>query len=129
MYSWTCAWEIPRDESKRAIQGKIAGKYADEVVLTEEDDRDVDGQEILNQIAGGAEESGKVRDQTLFLIPNRSEAITFAVERAAGTGDTVMLLGKGHEKTIERADGAHAWDEVAEARRALRLRASRLTTS
>lgn len=43
-----------RDEAKRAIQGEIAGKYADEVVLTEEDDRDIDGMEILNQIAEGA---------------------------------------------------------------------------
>lgn len=114
-----------RDESKRAIQGRIAGKYADEVVLTEEDDRDIDGQEILNQIAGGAEESGKVRGQNLSIILNRSEAIAFAISKAAASGDTVILLGKGHEKTIERADGAHPWDEVAEARRALQARASR----
>ena len=32
-----------RDEAKRAIQGKLAGEYADEVIVTEEDDRDIDG--------------------------------------------------------------------------------------
>jgi UDP-N-acetylmuramoyl-L-alanyl-D-glutamate--2,6-diaminopimelate ligase len=37
----------------------------------------------------------------------------------AQPGDTVMLLGKGHEKTIERADGEHPWDEVAEAKAAI----------
>src|SRR5690606_38090815 len=92
-----------RDEAKRAIQGRLAGEYADEVVVTEEDDRDADGLAIMNEIAGGAEEAGKVRDQNLFLVHDRTEAIKFAVGRAQA-GDTVLLLGKGHEKTIERAD-------------------------
>lgn len=108
-----------RDESKRAIQGRIAGKYADEVVVTEEDDRDIDGNEIMNQIASGAEESGKVRDDNLFLILDRPTAIDFAMTRVSTENDTVVLLGKGHEKTIERADGAHPWDEAGEVRRAL----------
>lgn len=90
-----------RDEAKRAVQGKIAGRYADEVVLTEEDDRDIDGHEIMDQIAKGAQESGKVRDKDLFLVHDRTEAIKFAVKRAQ-KGDTVILLGKGHEKDILR---------------------------
>jgi UDP-N-acetylmuramoyl-L-alanyl-D-glutamate--2,6-diaminopimelate ligase len=112
-----------RDEAKRAIQGKIAGKYSDMVVVTEEDDRDIDGQEIMNQIASGAEESGKKRDKDLHLILDRTEAITFALKQAK-KGDTVILLGKGHEKTIERPIGSggtkdpqhpweeHPWDEI-----------------
>ncbi|MFA9201957.1 MAG: glutamate ligase domain-containing protein, partial [Candidatus Nanopelagicaceae bacterium] len=39
-----------RDEGKRATQGQLAGKYADEIVITEEDDRDIDGQEIMDAI-------------------------------------------------------------------------------
>lgn len=108
-----------RDEAKRAIQGELAGTYADEVVVTEEDDRDVDGQQIMNQIAEGAEKAGKVRDKDLFLVHDRTEAINFAVRRAK-KGDTVLLLGKGHEKTIERADGEHPWDEIATARAAIK---------
>jgi len=107
-----------RDEAKRAVQGELAGKYCDEVVVTEEDDRDVDGVEILNQIASGAEKAGKVREQNLFLVHDRTEAINFAVKRA-GKGDTVILLGKGHEKTIERADGAHPWNEIETTHQAL----------
>lgn len=109
-----------RDESKRAIQGEIAGRYADEVVLTEEDDRDVDGGQILDQIADGAERSGKVRDRDMFLILDRPDAIRFAITRANSADDTVILLGKGHEKTIERSDGEHPWDEVSEVRSAIR---------
>lgn len=90
-----------RDEAKRGVQGGIAGKYADEVVVTEEDDRDLDGDEIMDQIAAGAEKAGKKRDKDLFLVHDRTDAINFAVRRAK-KGDTVLLLGKGHEKTIER---------------------------
>ena len=108
-----------RDEAKRAVQGELAGKYCDEVVVTEEDDRDIDGQEIMNQIASGAEKAGKVREQNLFLVHDRTEAINFALSRA-GKGDTVILLGKGHEKTIERADGEHPWDEIGTTHAALK---------
>jgi UDP-N-acetylmuramoyl-L-alanyl-D-glutamate--2,6-diaminopimelate ligase len=111
-----------RDEAKRAVQGKLAGMYADEVVVTEEDDRDIDGIEIMNQIAAGAEEAGKKRDENLFLVHDRTEAIQFAINRAT-TDDTVLLLGKGHEKTIERADGEHDWDEIGTAHQAAKAQA------
>lgn len=111
-----------RDETKRAIQGEIAGKYADEVIITEEDDRDIDGIEIMNQISRGAEKAGKERDKNLFLVHNRTEAIAFAIGRADSADDTVLLLGKGHEKTIERADGEYPWDEIGNAKDALRNR-------
>ena len=100
-----------RDVLKRAIQGEIAAEYSDVLVLTEEDDRDVDGQEILAQIAKGAEKAGKIVDQNVFLVPKRDQAIKQALSLAKA-GDTVLLLGKGHEKTIERADGEHPWDEI-----------------
>lgn len=112
-----------RDEAKRAIQGEIAGNYADIVIATEEDDRDIDGEMILNQIASGAERAGKIRDKDLLLIHDREKAIRHAL-KIARRGDTVILLGKGHEKTIERAVGTggkkdpnnpweeHHWNEI-----------------
>jgi UDP-N-acetylmuramoyl-L-alanyl-D-glutamate--2,6-diaminopimelate ligase len=109
-----------RDEGKRAVQGRLAGKYADEVIITEEDDRDADGYKIMDQIAGGAEKEGKVREKDLFLIHDRTEAIQFTVRRAS-RNDTVILLGKGHEKTIERADGEHKWDEIGTTKKAIKL--------
>lgn len=127
-----------RDEAKRAEQGRIAGKYADEVVITEEDDRDMDGQGIMEQIASGAEEVGLVKGENLFLVHNRVEAINFAFKRAK-KGDTVILLGKGHEKDILRNGPRaaelrhllqddndpqrvvkHKWSEVEQAKKALR---------
>ncbi len=126
-----------RDEAKRYTQGELAGKYADEVIITEEDDRDMDGMAIMEQIAEGAQKAGKTRDRDLFMVHDRSEAINFAVKRAK-KGDTVLLLGKGHEKDILRNGPKaaemrhlpqddhnpsrvveHKWDEIAEARKAL----------
>jgi UDP-N-acetylmuramoyl-L-alanyl-D-glutamate--2,6-diaminopimelate ligase len=126
-----------RDETKRAVQGEIAGRYADEVVVTEEDDRDMDGLAIMELIAAGAEKAGKVRDKDLFLVHDRTEAIQFAINRAQ-SGDTVLLLGKGHEKDILRngpkaAELRHLqqddhnpervvefpWDEIGTAREAV----------
>ncbi|HZJ34788.1 MAG TPA: UDP-N-acetylmuramyl-tripeptide synthetase [Candidatus Angelobacter sp.] len=101
-----------RDEAKRAIQGEIAGRFSDEVILTEEDDRDIDGNQILAQIAEGATRAGKVKDKDMFLILDRESAIKFALGRVKTADDTVVLLGKGHEKTIERADGEHPWNEI-----------------
>jgi UDP-N-acetylmuramoyl-L-alanyl-D-glutamate--2,6-diaminopimelate ligase len=127
-----------RDEAKRAVQGKLAGKYGDIVVVTEEDDRDMDGQEIMDQIAVGAEEAGKKRDKDLFLVHDRTEAIKFSVGYAK-KGDLVLLLGKGHEKDILRngpkaAQMRHlqqddhnpdrvvefSWDEIGTARKAVK---------
>lgn len=105
-----------RDETKRAVQGKIAGKYADILVLTEEDDRDIDGNEILNQIEAGAKAAGA---KNITKILDRKKAIEFVFSKAR-KDDVVMLLGKGHEKTIERQDGEHPWNETQIARKLLK---------
>ena len=109
-----------RDPSKRKPMGEIAGKYADIIVLTEEDDRDTPGMEILEQIAEGARESGKKDGESLRFELNRPKAIQLAC-RLAKKGDTVLFLGKGNEKTIERADGAHAYYELDEIKKAVKM--------
>lgn len=108
-----------RDESKRPLQGSIAAEFADIVILTEEDDRDIPGEQILEEIAAGARKAGKKDGIDLFIIPKREEAIGFAMMQARGPKDVVTLLGKGHEKTIERADGEYPWNEAQVAREAL----------
>ena len=108
-----------RDKIKRPIQGEIAGKYSDEVILTEEDDRDEPGEQIMNDIAIGAEKAGKVRGTDLFLINDRTEALNFAMTRAHTADDLVISLGKGHEKTIERGTETFPWSEPETAKTAI----------
>ncbi len=109
------------DKGKRPLQGELAGTYADTVIVCEEDDRQEDPTQIAQDIAAGATKAGKVLDKDLFLIHDRPEAMQFAVNQAQA-GDTVLFLGKGHEKTIEHADGEHPWDEVGMAHEVLKQR-------
>lgn len=88
-----------RDEAKRAMQGEVAGRDCDVVIVTEEDDRDIDGGDIMRDIAGGAEKAGKVVGKDLLMIHKREEAVQAAVDMAK-KGDLILLLGKGHEKSI-----------------------------
>lgn len=88
-----------RDEQKRSKQGEIAGKWCDIVIITEEDDRDIDGEMIMRQIVDGAEKSGKTLNKDVLMVHDRTEAVQMAINTAK-TGDLVILLGKGHEKSI-----------------------------
>jgi len=106
-----------RDREKRPLQGRAAAAHCDTLVLTDEDPRGDDRTGILEQIAAGCD--GKVRGQDLFLVPDRREAIRLALSRAM-PGDSVLLLGKGHEGSIIGPQGPAAWDERAEAEAALR---------
>ena len=108
-----------RDPSKREPMGELAGKYADIVVLTEEDDRDTPGAKILEDIAVGARKSGKKDDKDLFFVHDRPKAILETCKMAK-KGDTVLFLGKGNEKTMESADGVHDYYELTEIKKALK---------
>ena len=110
-----------RDPSKREPMGRVAGERCRVVIVTDEDPRGEDRSAILAAIAAGAEAAGRRRDQDLFIIPERAEAIRRAM-RLARPGDVVLLAGKGHEKTIEAADRELPWDEAAVAREAIRTR-------
>jgi UDP-N-acetylmuramoyl-L-alanyl-D-glutamate--2,6-diaminopimelate ligase len=89
-----------RDELKRPIQGEIAGKNSDVIILTEEDDRDQDGMKILDEIAAGVKKTGKwAEDKNLFLIHDREAAVQKAIDLAQ-KHDMVLLLGKGEERVI-----------------------------
>ncbi|MCL2037508.1 UDP-N-acetylmuramoyl-L-alanyl-D-glutamate--2,6-diaminopimelate ligase [Candidatus Saccharibacteria bacterium] len=107
-----------RDVSKRSVMGRLAGENTDVVIITEEDPRGP-VRPISEQIAAGAKEAGKTLDKDLFLIDDREKAIEFALKMAK-KGDTVVLLGKGHEKTMERAKSDDPWDETEITRKFLK---------
>lgn len=106
-----------RDRQKRPMQGEVASRYCDVLVLTDEDPRGEDSVAILEEIAAGSR--GKQRGSSLLLIPDRPQAIRRAFSIAA-PGDTVLLLGKGHEASIIHASGPRRYDERSEAEAALR---------
>jgi UDP-N-acetylmuramoyl-L-alanyl-D-glutamate--2,6-diaminopimelate ligase len=99
-----------RDVEKRAAMGAVAARIADISVITDEDPRHEDRDLILEQIANGAVAAGGRRGESVLVVPDREEAIAFAVNHAA-PGDTVLCAGKGHEKTLETAAGDLPWNE------------------
>ena len=57
-----------------------------------------------------AEKHGKTLGKDLFKELDREKAIKLALDKAK-PGDLVLILGKGHEKTILRADGPHEFND------------------
>jgi UDP-N-acetylmuramoyl-L-alanyl-D-glutamate--2,6-diaminopimelate ligase len=114
-----------RDRQKRPMQGRVASKWSDIIILTDEDPRGEVPMDILGEIASGLEpRDAWIEGETLFLIPDRPEAIAKAVS-LAGKGDVVLLLGKGHENSIIYGDHVDPYDEIACVEEALRERANR----
>lgn len=107
-----------RDRLKRPMMGRAAAERCKLVVITDEDPRTEDRDAILEQIASGAEGLGRRRGRDVLVIPDRREAIAAALE-AAAPGDVALLAGKGHERSIETADGPVAWNEAGVAREVL----------
>lgn len=108
----------PRDPSKRAPLGATATAMADHVIFSEEDHRDTPLIDILNEMERGAREAGR---SNFASIGNRVEAIQHVVDQAAPQ-DTIVLAGKGPEETLERDTETIPWNEVEQARTALRNR-------
>lgn len=108
-----------RDQSTREERGEIMAKYSDICVLTEDDSRDEDPREIMTSFKEGCLKAGMKEEQIIEVV-DRREAIEKAISLAK-KGDLVLILGKGHEKTILRADGAHEFEDLKEAKRAIRL--------
>lgn len=107
-----------RDLTKRPLQGQIAAKFCDIIILTDEDPRGEDSVELLKMIADGAMKEGKIMDENLFITPDRPKAIRQAFSMAK-KGDIVLLLGKSHENSIIYKDYVMPYDEISEAKKAL----------
>ncbi|MBI3577734.1 UDP-N-acetylmuramyl-tripeptide synthetase [Candidatus Gottesmanbacteria bacterium] len=94
-----------RDSSKRPIMGNASAEFADVIVLTEEDYRTEDVNKIIDSIA-----SGVPPGKELYKYPNRADAIGFAL-KLAKLGDTVIITGKGHEKSLCRGTIEYPWSD------------------
>lgn len=102
-----------RDIARRPKLGKLAGEQADIVIVTNEDPYDDDPKTIIDQVAMGAENVGKIKDKNLFMILDRRDAIKKALQMA-GEKDIVLITGKGSEQAICVGLGEKIpWDDRA----------------
>lgn len=100
-----------RDHAKRPAMGKASAAYADVIILTEEDYRTENVEEIMDQIQAGIPAGREVHR-----YPKRDEAIAYALSCAA-PGDVVMITGKGHEKSLCRGTVEYPWSDQDAVRR------------
>ncbi len=100
-----------RDKWKRPVLGKIAAKYSDFIILTNEDPYDENPNQILSEIKSGIFNSvPHFAESNLFVILDRREAIREGLELAK-ENDIVLLLGKGAEQSMVIAGKKISWDD------------------
>jgi UDP-N-acetylmuramoyl-L-alanyl-D-glutamate--2,6-diaminopimelate ligase len=99
-----------RDKAKRLMMSEISTENADLTVLTAEDPRTESLDGILAEMAVGAEARGGVEGETFWRVPDRGEAIRFAISLAK-PGDVVMACGKAHEQSMCFGEIEYSWDD------------------
>jgi UDP-N-acetylmuramoyl-L-alanyl-D-glutamate--2,6-diaminopimelate ligase len=107
-----------RDKAKRRMMAETSAELADLTILTAEDPRTESLDGILEEMAAGARSRGGREGETFWRIPDRGEAIRFAVSLAR-EGDIVLSCGKGHEQSMCFGAREHLWDDPTAMRAAL----------
>ena len=109
-----------RDRTKRPIMGRIGAEMADIAILTSDNPRTEDPAAIVDEVERGV--LPVIGDKPYEKIVDRRTAIFHAIGRAQA-GDTVVILGKGHETYQILKGGTIHFDDREQAREAIRSRA------
>lgn len=105
-----------RDRGKRPLMGAVAERWADFVMLTDDNPRDEDSCQIIIEILSGMEAPDRV-----YQLRDRAEAISRAVE-LAGSKDIVLIAGKGHEEYQQVGTEQRPFSDREQAQQALQQR-------
>lgn len=97
-----------RDAAKRPIMAKIACDLSNRVIITSDNPRSEDPDEIIKQMQQGVD---AVNHKKTISISDRREAIKIACS-LANAGDIVLVAGKGHEKYQEIKGVKHSFDDM-----------------
>ncbi len=97
-----------RDRGKRPIMGDTVSKYADHIIITNEDPYNEDPLQIIDEITSGIK--NKIEGKNFWTIPDRREAIKKALQ-IAEPGDFVLVTGKGAEETMAIGKKRIPWND------------------
>ena len=106
-----------RDRGKRPQMAAIAEKLSERVIVTDDNPRTEDGDDIVADI-----DAGFAKPDAAIVLRDRRAAITRAINEASAA-DIVLVAGKGHETYQEVAGVKHDFDDMAVARELLEARA------
>jgi len=110
-----------RDSGKRPLMATAAARYADRLVITDDNPRNEGPEQIRQQIVAGLNAQERERSE---IIAGRGEAIANTVQQAAAD-DVVLIAGKGHENYQEITGVRHAFSDVEEVQASLKRREGR----
>ncbi|MBR3625989.1 MAG: UDP-N-acetylmuramoyl-L-alanyl-D-glutamate--2,6-diaminopimelate ligase [Bacteroidaceae bacterium] len=96
-----------RDKGKRPMMAKEAARYSDRVIITSDNPRFEEPQDIINDMLAGLDENDM---QKTLSIADRKEAIRTAC-MLAQKGDVILVAGKGHEDYQEIKGVKHHFDD------------------
>jgi UDP-N-acetylmuramoyl-L-alanyl-D-glutamate--2,6-diaminopimelate ligase len=108
-----------RDKTKRPLMGRIAEKYSDYVIITNDNPRSEEPSAIAADIIRGLH-----NPNGCLVIADRAQAIDFAVQQAK-PGDLILVAGKGHEDYQIFADQTIPFSDARQALLALQRRLAR----
>lgn len=109
-----------RDRTKRPLMGKMAAKLSNYCVVTSDNPRTENPEQILEDILPGVKEY--MTEAAYHVEIDRKEAIAYAI-RMAQPGDVVLLAGKGHETYQEINGVKHSFDDYEIAQNLMQERA------
>lgn len=95
-----------RDRTKRPLMGKIAASLSDRVIVTSDNSRTEEKEDIIRDILAGLENT----ETEYTVVTDRTEAIHYALDTAR-EGDVILLAGKGHEEYEIDKTGKHPYSE------------------
>ena len=104
-----------RDKAKRPVMARIATRGSDRVILTSDNPRSEDPEQILRDMWEGLDEESQTK---AFRVVSRKEAIRLACDMAKNR-DVVLVAGKGHEKYQEVNGVKTPFDDLQELKAAL----------
>ncbi len=132
-----CAGE--RDVGKRSLMGEISTRIADVSIFTAEDPRSENVNDIIREMVKGAKKNnskeiklgnkrnltvlnklGKNPNHVFIRIPERGEAISFAIQKLAKKEDVIIICGKGHEMSMAYNGKEYEWSDFDAVKVALR---------
>jgi len=99
-----------RDKEKRRLMAEVSAELADLSILTAEDPRTESLDGILQEMADGVISKGGIEEQDFWRVPDRGEAIRFALQLAKQE-DVIMVCGKGHEQSMCFEEKEYPWDD------------------
>ena len=106
-----------RDKGKRPIMAQVSARWSDELILTSDNPRNENPEDILADMVAGLDADAM---RHTLMITDRRQAIHAAV-RMAQSGDVILIAGKGHEDYQEINGVKHHFDDREEVTKIINL--------